>query len=229
MTARNDGGAAHKDYAMTIENSSDPSAPRQLMRDVWLIVAPILAVGLLALSMGIVAGAFSAGKFGFGFWVALGLAAAVFAGTVWMIRRILPAYKLPRSPRMRRSRLALYASGGIGIVIGALIILIQPGEPDAVLDMLQGRNPLPLPIVALLFAGLAASLVLSVRWHRLLDEHERAAYDFGAVAAIYAYFFLSIGWWLLWRAALVPAPDGIAIFASVMMTWMVGWLIRRFR
>ena len=80
-----------------------------------------------------------------------------------------------------------------------------------------------------LFAGIIVSLVLSVRWHRLLDEHERAAYDFGAVAAIYVYFTLSLMWWVLWRAALAPAPDGVAIFAIVTAVWLLGWLIRRFR
>jgi hypothetical protein len=81
----------------------------------------------------------------------------------------------------------------------------------------------------LLVAGLAGALLISVRWHALLDEHERAAYDFGAVAAIYVYFALSAGWWLLWRAALIGEPSGMAIFFIVMTVWMLGWLVRRFR
>lgn len=214
---------------MTFDEMPDETPPRQIARGLWLIFAPVLAVGLLTFAAGIVAGAASAGKFGVGFWIAIALAAAVVAGTIWMIRRILPLYTLPRSPRMRGARLALYASGLLGAAIGLVFAFVTPDEPGRVMDYLGGSSPLPLPAALLLLAGLVGALAISVRWHALLDEHERAAYEFGAVAAIYVYFTLSAGWWLLWRAELVAAPDWIAIFFIVMAVWMAGWLVRRFR
>lgn len=214
---------------MTFDQQQDEDAPRQLARGLWFILAPALALGLLAMAAGMIVGAMSTGNYGTGFWIAVALAIAVLAGTVWMIRRILPSYALPRSPRMRKSRLLLYIAGGLGAVFGAILVIVQGPDPDSTMAMLRGEDPIPQAAALLLAAGVGISLALSVRWHALLDEHERAAYDFGAVAAIYVYFTISTVWWLLWRAALVAPPDGIVIFFIVMAVWMVGWLIRRFR
>ena len=214
---------------MTIDETEPGLRPRSVLRGLWFIIAPLLALGLLAMGAGIVVGAVHAGKFGTGFYLALGLAALVIIGAVWMIRRILPAYALPRSPRMRQGRMLLYLAGLVGAVLGALMVLAQGGEPRSTMAILRGEAPLPQAVALILAAGVLLSLVLSVRWHALLDEHERAAYDFGAVVAIYLYFGLSTLWWLLWRAALVPAPDGIVIFALVTAAWIAGWLVRRFR
>jgi hypothetical protein len=210
-------------------DSEHDTAPRQIGRALWLLAAPVLAVGMIAMAAGVVVGASSTGTFGTGFYVALVLALAVLALAAWLIRRILPAYALPRSPRMRGARLTLYASGVVGILIGVLAIVLQPGRPQAFAEILTGPAPISPALAILFLAGFAASLALSVRWHMLLDEHERAAYDFGAVSALYVYFGLSAGWWVLWRADLTTAPDGLIIFATVTATWMVGWLYRRFR
>ena len=214
---------------MTYDDTERGVRGRPILKGVWYILAPLLAIGLLAMGAGIVVGAFDAGKFGTGFFIAMGLAALVLIGAVWLIRSILPAYALPRSPRMRQGRMLLYVAGLLGAILGALMVAAQGGEPTAPLAILRGEAPLPQAVALLLVAGVVISLVISVRWHRLLDEHERAAYDFGAVIALYAYFAISTLWWLLWRAALLPAPDGVAIFALVTAVWMIGWLVRRFR
>lgn len=214
---------------MTSDETEPGAGPNSVLRGLWFILAPLLALGMVAMAAGIVVGATQAGKFGTGFFIALGLAALALAGAAWLIRRILPAYALPRSPRMRQARLLLYLAGLLGALLGAVMIVLQGGEPLSTRQIMRGEAPLPAPIAIVLAAATVLSLVLSVRWHSLLDEHERAAYDFGAVVALYVYFGLTALWWLLWRAALVPAPDGLAILIAVTTAWMLAWLVRRFR
>lgn len=203
---------------------------RSVFNGLWIVLGPILALGAVAFAMGMIAGAREAGgSHSAAFYLVLALAVLVLAAAVWLTLRILPAYKLPRSPRMRQGRLILYASALIGVVIGAASILFQGDDPRGMLRIVTGAAPIPQALAWLLVAGMIVSLVLSVRWHRLLDEHERAAYDFGAVAAIYVYFTLSVIWWLLWRAEIAPAVNGVAIFAITTLTWIFGWLVRRYR
>lgn len=212
---------------MTELENDEPKPGRTVLKGLCFIFAPLLAIGAIAFAIGMIAGANEAGgPHGVGFYIALALAALILAGAVWLTLRILPAYSLPRSPRMRQGRLLLYASALMGVIIGAGVTLLQGGDPRGVVS---GVEPIPQALAWLLVLGLIVSLVLSIRWHRLLDEHERAAYDFGAVVAIYVYFTLSVGWWILSRAALVPAPDGVVIFVLTTVCWMLGWLIRRFR
>lgn len=130
---------------------------------------------------------------------------------------------------MRQARLLLYLAGLLGALPGAVMVVLQGGEPLPAREIMRGEAPLPAPIAVVLAAGAVLSLVLSVPWHSLIDEHERAAYDFGAVVALYLYFALTALWWLLWRAALPPAPDGLAILIAVTTAWILAWLFRRFR
>lgn len=215
---------------MTELDNHRPGPARTALGGLWLILAPILAIGAIAFGVGIIAGAVQAGgRHGAGFYIAIALAVAILAGAVWLTLRILPSYKLPRSPRMRQGRVLLYASGAMGVVIGAASILFQRDDPRGMLRIVTGEEPIPQALAWLLVVAMAASLLISIRWHRLLDEHERAAYDFGAVAAIYVYFSFSVIWWLLWRAQIAPAVDGVAIFIVTAATWVLGWLVRRYR
>lgn len=130
---------------------------------------------------------------------------------------------------MRQARLLPYLAGLLGALPGAVMVVLQGGEPLPAREIMRGEAPLPAPIAVVLAAGAVLSLMLSVPWHSLIDEHERAAYDFGAVVALYLYFALTALWWLLWRAALPPAPDGLAILIAVTTAWILAWLFRRFR
>jgi hypothetical protein len=219
-----------RNHPMTEFHNDEAAPARTVLKGLWLILAPLLAVGAIAFAIGIIAGAQEAsGSHGSGFYIALALAGLILAGAVWLTLRILPAYKLPRSPRMRQGRLLLYASALLGVAIGAASILFQGDDPRSIMRIVAGMAPIPQALAWLLVAGTGLGLIVSVRWHRLLDEHERAAYDFGAVAALYVYFAISIIWWLLWRAEIVPVVDGVAVFVVTTITWMLGWLIRRYR
>ena len=155
--------------------------------------------------------------------------AAVAAGAIWVAFLNRTVFALPASPRMRKSRILLYGCLVVGLVTGMGLALAEGPDAADMGTLLSSTAPISPTAALILFAALVVSMVLSLRWRMLLDEHERAAYDFGAVAALYVYFLASTGWWLLARGGWVPAPDGYVIFWLVMIVWTIGWMIRRYR
>ena len=197
-----------------------------------LVIAAAALVAIFAI--GVVAGMIGAamnhgGAHGASFYLILLAAVALAAGAIWLIVRNRAVMDLPTSPRMRKSRLLLYACGAIGIAGGMAFALVGGGGEMGVWALFSANEPISPMAALILLAILIVATVLSIRWHMLLDEHERAAYDFGAVVSIYIYFVLSTGWWLLARGGFAPAPDGYLIFWVVMITWLIGWVVRRYR
>ena len=195
-----------------------------------LIVASLVALFTVAMMAGMIAAASDHdGPHSAAFYAVFAVTLAVAAGALWTVYRNRTALALPASPRMRKSRILLYICLAVGLVVGMGLALAD-GQDAADLGALISPSAPISPAVALaLFAALMVSIALSLRWHMLLDEHERAAYDFGAVAALYVYFMVSMGWWLLARGGFVPAPNGYVIFWLVTFVWAVGWLVRRYR
>lgn len=152
-------------------------------------------------------------------------AAMIAAGAVWVAVRNRSVLILPASPRMREAGLMLYLSAGVGLA--ASIALIWLMGADFGLELFFTDEPLPAEAALILAAMFAAGIALSVRWFLLVDEHERAAHDFGTVTAFYAYLTISAIWWLLARGGLVYAPDGVLIFWLTLAVWIAGWAWRR--
>lgn len=198
----------------------------------WSIVVAASLVAIFA--VGVMAGMISAAASDGGshsptFYFILLAAGAVAAGAIWLIFRNRAIVDLPESPRMRKSRIILYTCGVVGLVTGIGLVLVDPGAEMDVWTLFVSNEPISPMAALLLLAALIVAVILSVRWHMLLDEHERAAYDFGAVVSVYVYFFLSAGWWLLARGGFAPPPDGHVIFWLVLIIWLIGWVIRRYR
>lgn len=195
----------------------------------------IVASALVAIfAIGVIAGMIGAAMNDGGapsaiFYPILLAAIALAAGAIWLIVRNRAVMDLPASPRMRKSRMLLYSCGVIGIAGGMAFALVGGGGEMGIWALFSANEPISPTATLILLSVLILATALSIRWHMLLDEHERAAYDFGAVVSIYIYFVLSIGWWLLARGGFAPAPDGHLIFWVVMITWLIGWLIRRYR
>jgi hypothetical protein len=160
--------------------------------------------------------------------VAVALAAALLAA--WGLLRLKPwaGADEPMSPKTRKARTLLFASGALGGVIGAVLALatISMDDPFA----LYSNSPLPsalvIPILAVWFLVVP---VISLQWHRSADEHEKESYQFGALAAIYLYAFIAPAWWLAARAGLMPRADSMVIYLIVLGVWLVGWFWRRYR
>ncbi len=149
---------------------------------------------------------------------------------LWLARRIHGGdAHIPT--REKRSRNMLLASAAIGVVTGFALAIGAPAdggmsEPFAMLT----DSPLP-PALA---AGMTAFLLLvmpylSWRWLCVIDEHERQAYQAGALAASYAFLLGAPSWWLLWRGSLAPEPDGVIIFMIFNLVFLVVWFWKKYR
>lgn len=194
------------------------------------VLAPLAVLFSVAFAAGmIVAGLEKQGVPSLAYFAILALAVTVGVAAVWLMWRNRPAFQLPTSPRMRKSRIILYVCLALGVAIGAALVIAEGPRSADLTGLLSSSTPISPVAVGVLLAGFLASMVLSIRWHMLLDEHEMAAYNIGAVVGLYVYFTLSVLWWLLARGGLAPAPDGYAIFWAVMLAWIIGWLFKRYR
>lgn len=152
----------------------------------------------------------------------------VLAGVVlsWLLRKLKPALVLPRSPNMRRAKMAMIASVSIGVLLGMGASLADGGAASLGKDFLSSAPVSPLyasVVIIILLLAFAPTLI----WYRSVDEHERLAYDFGSNFALHTYFIGAPVWWMAWRGGLLPAPDGIVIYFLTAIVWMAAWLWRR--
>lgn len=135
----------------------------------------------------------------------------------------------PPTPREARNRVVM----GVAVLLGAAISLVlishhggPASSPLALFD-----NPLSpaAAIVLALLVGLVAP-ALSLYWHlRVIDEQEAAAYNKGALIAMYAFWVGAPVWWLLWRGGLVAAPDGVLIYVATAVIATVTWFWAKYR
>ncbi|HEX8056609.1 MAG TPA: hypothetical protein VF481_08105 [Novosphingobium sp.] len=135
----------------------------------------------------------------------------------------------PPTPREARNRVVM----GVAVLLGAAISLVlishhggPASSPLALFD-----NPLSpaTAIVLALLVGLVAP-ALSLYWHlRVIDEQEAAAYNKGALIAMYAFWVGAPVWWLLWRGGLVAAPDGVLIYVATAVIATVTWFWAKYR
>lgn len=153
----------------------------------------------------------------------------VIAGSGFVAFRTRPDLSLPKSPKMRTNRILLYVSLFLSLVTGIGLAASDSGNSRDFGILLDITSPISQSAAVLLIFAMIVVLTLSIQWHASLDEHEKGAYNFGAVAALYSYFGISVVWWLAWRGGMAPSPDGFVIFWAVTIIWMLGWLYRRFR
>jgi hypothetical protein len=135
-----------------------------------------------------------------------------------------------RGPSEKANHRILMICGAVGGVTGLAMAL-------GVRQMNVGGDHPSLttgPIPAWMGIGLALVWgvvipVLSWRWHRVVDEHEREAYRDGAVAGFYT---LSIGggvWWFLWRGGLLPEVDAFWLYLATLTAAGLVWAWRKYR
>lgn len=143
--------------------------------------------------------------------------------------RVADALAGPPTPREGRNRVVMAIAGLLGGAI-ALVLVLHQGEPAGnPLALLDG--PLS-PAVAILLALMVGVLTpaLSAYWHlRVIDEQGAAAYNKGALIAMYVFWIGAPVWWLLWKGGLAPAPDGFLIYAITAIVATVTWFWAKYR
>ncbi len=206
---------------------SDDMSP--VKRAALVISGGIVTVFALGFVVGYTKAAVVGGSFGWKALLAYTLAGALMLGGILMVRRGLTKFALSKSPKMREYQLIVLGTCLLGAVLGGLMQLGAPAGSETGLNILSYNAPISPAVAAVMLASLPLLAWLYYRWHKTADEHEQAAYNFGAVLGIYTYFFASIGWWVSWRGGLLPEPNGLAIFWAVIIVWTIGWIWHRFR
>ncbi len=137
-----------------------------------------------------------------------------------------------RGPSERANHRLLAICGGLGGAIGlatAVVALQQRHGPNgANVSLLTTPLPAWLAVVIAVLWGVVLP-VISWRWHRVVDEHEREAYRDGAIAG---YYVIGVGapvWWFLWRGGLLPAVDAFWLYVAVMTVSGTVWIWRKYR
>jgi hypothetical protein len=125
-----------------------------------------------------------------------------------------------RAGRLRRRRIVVTMAllGLVGGVTGLLISLMQ----------FQARHGGAIPAWVAV-AGVAV-LIIGTSWgsivfFRQVDELERQTNYWAGNVSLYFYMLAYAGWYLLWKAAVVPEPSHEAMFAAtfVMMGLSYAW------
>lgn len=189
-----------------------------------------LAIFGAGIGVGVIAAWRDHGEFRSGVVIGLGLALLALMAGSWMVLSVRASLILPRSPRVRRARIALYLSLVVGAIVGAGGHLFENRHGSGgAMGALFEAGPISRAFAIALIAGWAVAMIVSIYWHMALDEIERAEYEFGAVLALYGYVTIAPAWWILWRGGMLPEPDGGVIFLAVCVIWCIGWAWRRWR
>lgn len=103
---------------MTEPDTAD--APRSAaVRTAIVVLGPLVILFMIAFIAGmIVAGSEHEGPHSLAYYGVLLVAAVIALAAVWVVWRNLAAFRLPVSPRMRKSRMMLYICLALGLVIG---------------------------------------------------------------------------------------------------------------
>lgn len=220
----------------TAETAQSPAKPMSALGAFLRLAGGFLiAVFAAGVASGVVMTAREHGEFGLGAAIGVALAAALLVGGIWLMLSVRRRFSMPRSPRVRRSRIALYVALGVSMVVGAATGIAGHmsndlhGEPMDVFGSLLSSAPIGTAFALAALAGWIAAIAVSVYWHLTLDEIERAEYEFGATLALYAYVSIAPAWWIAWRGGMLPEPSGVAIFLIVCTVWCIGWGWRRYR
>jgi len=135
----------------------------------------------------------------------------------------------PPTPREGRNRVVKVVAGLLGAAISLVLVLHHGGPASSPLALFDGPlSPAAAIVLALLVGVLTPAL--SIYWHlRVIDEQEAAAYNKGALIAMYVFWVGAPVWWLLWRGGLVAAPDGVLIYVATAVIATVIWFWAKYR
>ncbi|MDR6113513.1 MULTISPECIES: hypothetical protein [unclassified Sphingomonas] len=139
------------------------------------------------------------------------------------------ASRIAKGPSERANHRLLAISGAVGGIAGlstALIVLQQP-RGAARPDLWSSPLPLWFAVLMALIWGVIVPII-SWRWHRVVDEHERQAYRDGAVASFYTVGLGVPVWWFLWRGGVLPPVQIEWVYGAMLAVAGLVWLWRKY-
>lgn len=161
-----------------------------------------------------------------GIGILIALIAAI-AGLGYLAYKVIVDHRNQTGPLSKKERLnrnILIGCGVLGTIVG--FAMANLGS-DAGYIFSDAKIP---TIVAL---GLAAIFgiflpIISLIWHRNIDEQEAHAYKEGAFYALCFYAIAAPVWWILWRGGLVPEPNGVIIYYLTLFIVGLVWVKKKY-
>jgi hypothetical protein len=153
----------------------------------------------------------------------------VLAFAIWRLFRQMKRsdQKVPQREKVyNRFLIGSFLFGGVTGLVLALTGSFD--ETEAGLISNDAMSPM-LAIIMSVAIGVFMPAV-TFYWHKnLVDEQEEAAYRFGALIAMYAFWFIAPVWWFLWRGGMLPEIDGMALYFITIFVALIVWFWKKYR
>lgn len=150
------------------------------------------------------------------------------AFAIWRLFRQMKRsdQKVPQREKVyNRFLIGSFIFGGVTGLILALTGSFDEAEAGLI------SNDAMSPMLAIILSVALGVIVPAITfyWHKnLVDEQEEAAYRFGALIAMYAFWFIAPVWWFLWRGGILPAIDGIALYFITIFVALIVWFWKKY-
>jgi hypothetical protein len=212
---------------------ADENADRNGRRILWMIMCGfgmIMILGAIAgfLSAHMAEGGGPLNAAGYAVLAALMSVTFVLAFIIWKLFHQMKrsGEKLPRREKMyNRFFVGSFIFGG---VTGLLLALT--GSFDATEAGLMSNGVMS-PVLAIIMSVAIGVFMPAATfyWHKnVVDEQEEAAYRFGALIAIYAFWFIAPVWWLLWRGGILPDVNGMILYFMTFFVALIVWFWKKY-
>lgn len=150
------------------------------------------------------------------------------AFAIWRLFRQMKRsdQKVPQREKVyNRFLIGSFIFGGVTGLILALTGSFDETEAGLI------SNDAMSPMLAIILSIALGVIVPAITfyWHKnLVDEQEEAAYRFGALIAMYAFWFIAPVWWFLWRGGILPVIDGIALYFITIFVALIVWFWKKY-
>jgi hypothetical protein len=159
---------------------------------------------------------------------AIAAASLILAFVIWKLfqQGKQRGEKVPRREKVyNRFLVGCFLLGGV-----TGLALSLTGSFDATETSLMSNAAMS-PVLAIILSiaiGVIAPAI-TLYWHKhVVDEQEEAAYRFGALIAMYAFWFIAPVWWLLWRGGMLPEINGITLYFMTCFAATAVWFWKKY-
>ena len=154
--------------------------------------------------------------------------ALALAFAIWKLFRQMQQsdQKLPQREKVyNRFLIGSFLFGG-----ATGLVLALTGSFDANENNLFATGDMS-PVLAIILSIALGVIVpvITFYWHKnVVDEQEEAAYRFGALIAMYAFWFIAPVWWFLSRGGMLPEVNGIALYFITIFVTLIVWFWKKY-
>ena len=203
------------------------------LRILWIILSGFGIVMILGAIVGFLSAHMSDGggplnTAGYAILVAFISVILLLAFAIWRLFRQMKRseQKVPQREKVyNRFVIGSFIFGGIPGLVLALTGSFD--ETEAGLISNDAMSPMLAIILSIAIGVIVPAITLY--WHKhAVDEQEEAAYRFGALIAMYAFWFIAPVWWLLWRGGILPEVNGITLYFMTTFVALIVWFWKKY-